>query len=370
MPPQLGVRELIARNRQLQAEAQNTTPDPSSSSSPVTGPASLLEGSYDDEDEAQIEPMSTRSSPFPDNDRLSITRSSSPASFPNTPVTAPFSSGTPNPFLRRKRPAEDYTAFVSLVSREKRLKADDTKTLTQLSQASNFSPTKQNIMIMAELLAVKGTIKQITPAEAKVTLSDTVKNIVDNACFMHLLSTTAPAYVASPLVPDMVKASVLRDETLSSSISNIAFVAAIAARIQEQMSNQRCTIKAALAASLYEPKAKSDNANVPRVQLASPLNVLELSKRLMKIRKHAGVTLTLELCVRVAFLRNCLVTTPANISSRDWWIYVDTELKEVRDGHPEPAACSQFFTFLLERDMEAYGRVNLNETTPAAPVSA
>ncbi|TFK29013.1 hypothetical protein FA15DRAFT_583210, partial [Coprinopsis marcescibilis] len=282
-------------------------------------------------------------------------RTSSP--IPNSDVSTSllFSNITPTTL---KRPAEDYSGLVAQLSREKRFKPEDKKTLMQWSKRTE---REQNIILMAEILSIKGCLTHIVPPDAKVTLSDSIKTRIDNCCFQVLMDPSASAYVASPSVSDTVKVLVFNtsDAASNETQGNAAYLSAVTARIQEHLANQRCNIKAVLMASVFV-KSKGDEPAPLRERLPVPLTILELANRVVKIRKPARVSLTVGLLVRLAFLRNCVVTTPPSVNQRDWWTWVDSQLKKMQSERPDPVEISKLFCLILETDMNEFGKIDLD----------
>ncbi|EAU86961.2 hypothetical protein CC1G_09818 [Coprinopsis cinerea okayama7 len=336
----LTLAELVERSRQPRAESQTR-------SSPELLPQNLDEDGVQGDgpqDDAQSQ-FSSRSTPFIEEDALTQ-RSSSPA-------PSVFSVST-SASVTRKRPAEDYSDFVKQLSREKRLKKEDSSKLLAQSQRSE---QERHLALYAEILSLKEKLSNIAPAEAKISLTDTAKTSLDNLCFKALIDPSAAAYVASPQVPDGVKAQFVSE--LSDDVkNNSAYLNAALTRIHEQLSNQRCSIKAAIFGSIFT-KSEDDSAKTMRDK---PLDILALTKKVLKIRKPARAVVTIDHCVRMAFLRHSAVMASKSPKAlQDWWRYVDSELKSLREEHGEGQGLSKVFVAILEQDYEHFGKVDLTD---------
>ncbi|EDQ99211.1 uncharacterized protein LACBIDRAFT_335211 [Laccaria bicolor S238N-H82] len=194
---------------------------------------------------------------------------------------------------RRKRPAEDLGQLAETISREKKFKVNEKKELLQFATKTD---AEQTLVLYAGFIELKNV------------------TIIDSSAVENMLDPTVGGY---------------------------------------------CKILFALIElldSIYEPAKKKkdssesfDGANRERKRLQTPKNIFETAKAVVTLHASTKISVTLELCVRLAFL------------GPDYWGRVDKELEIARTAHATRSELSGFFAAVLEDDMEEFGQVEIPE---------
>ncbi|KAF5371373.1 hypothetical protein D9615_009667 [Tricholomella constricta] len=267
---------------------------------------------------------------------------------------------TPGPTsTSRKRPGEDLTQFSELVAREKKLKADEKTALLKFTKRSE---AERSVIMYSEVLQLTSFMRTLTPPEVVFSIPEGLKKRIDNACFESLTEHSAAAYVTND-VPVNVVVAKLKESSFVEKITRDDKGAwdAVTSRVRAKLSDQRYLIKTAILESMFasKPKKKKGNLVEPWVPVPreSPLTILDTCVAVVNVHKAAKVKTSVELCVRVAFLRHILHKFP---TIADYWELIDRELASARSKHTEPKHLSKFFVKVLEMDKKEFGEVEIS----------
>ncbi|KAF9466215.1 hypothetical protein BDZ94DRAFT_1252361 [Collybia nuda] len=273
-----------------------------------------------------------------------------PSSFPSSPCPA---SGTVLSYPEsRKRPLEDMTQFASTVSRSFKLQKKDRD---ELNMFTKYDPIEQQIWLAASMLKVQEQQATMTPPDAIYVIPKNLENKIEHYSFVILLDPTIASYIHQDGPLKMI--TDLLDQNPSWGLTpavkdNKSKYDVIVTRVCGRLTSRRYDIKKILGDSLGKISAGLDGNG--RVDAT---DIVTLCQALVKIYRSANITVTVQLCARIAFLRYLIAEKPTG----RFWEGVDKELLSTRTDLPSAARQSRFFGSLLKLDRETYGDADLDE---------
>ncbi|KAJ7115667.1 hypothetical protein C8R44DRAFT_739423 [Mycena epipterygia] len=279
-------------------------------------------------------------------------RSSSPGndfpddqSDPNAPPVTPLNLAFPDistALIGRKRPAEDMAQYTESAARHVRLKPDSKEELLRFAEAS---PVEQGIWLAARLLSQQERLDTLQPAESVYHIPTKLQGKLDKTAFLVIVDHTVPAYLVKDILVKRVQAHLEKHPSWGWTPEvkgDKSKTKVLVQRIRNKLTHSRNEIKSLLEKSIGE-------VNEAGVRTGHT-NVYDLSRQIIALgsRVAPDAKVSLDLCVRVAFLRAKVQENPGS----DFWTCVDTYLEKVRvSKNYQAERISEVFSFIYEADL-------------------
>ncbi|KAF8972138.1 hypothetical protein BDZ97DRAFT_1752743 [Flammula alnicola] len=271
---------------------------------------------------------------------------------PNTPASTAVS---------RKRAAdEDFSQVIETISREKKFKADEKKLLSQFAGKSSG---EQNIVLFSEFINLNRSLSRLAPPDMLYSIPKQLKSSIDVLVVETLLDPSIGGYLEVPI--KIIENALATSRGFSPEIKeNKSSWDTVKSHIRNRLTDFRFLIKCVLLDSVYEQADKKEGADALRSRLSIPKNISDTAQSMGSIHRGVRITVDIEFCGRVAFLRNALVNStsagPSAPTGADYWKKVDKTLAGVRDKNNNDAKkLGKFFYTVLEEDMNEFGRITI-----------
>ncbi|KAI0072763.1 hypothetical protein K474DRAFT_1711320 [Panus rudis PR-1116 ss-1] len=226
-------------------------------------------------------------------------------------------------------------------------------------------PAEREVWQAGMYLQIMQKLEEIQPMEAPYVIPScmTTKTIV--YCTQYLLCHAVPSYRGA--APRAIIALLERHPSsgLTAEVKKSeAKLGVVLKAVRRNLTDARSHVKTEIVTSLGYPHPQSNNR--AGTEEREPLNIVDLVNAVIaelhksrKITSKNGVTLSLEMCARFAFLRKMLIGHKAT-----FWPSVDRELASLREkfcqaGNPRKAA-NDYFLGCLDDDIRLYGDVNFD----------
>ncbi|PPQ85152.1 hypothetical protein CVT24_007955 [Panaeolus cyanescens] len=297
---------------------------------------------------------------FEDGDVFGPTDFSSPSSQSTASAIGQF-----NPSC--KRPLEDLTQYAATVAHTRKLQRKDE---VELERFAKLDTDHKLIWIAGTLLKVHEGQEKLTIPEAAYTLLKSLEAQIDHLSFTLLMDPHAAAYINTKIGPLSVLMEKLEQSAegwITKAIKNDkSKMDTILSKARSRLMHRRSDIKRILFASLAVAisDAEDDTTAGNNAPVADARNIYVLCEDLLNICKRSGpgIQVTVQLCARVAFLREIATRESATTSNgiSKFWENVDKELASTRTDLTDATMQSMFFGKILDNDLKIYGKFDLN----------
>ncbi|TFK59073.1 hypothetical protein BDN72DRAFT_865448 [Pluteus cervinus] len=283
----------------------------------------------------------------PDNSYSPLRQEGGSQSPPSTPTPARQSTAS-------KRPAEDTLQFSQNIGKRLKLAAASQVLLDDLSQ---MPPGQQVVGIAGLALSIKEGIEKLTPLGASFEIPEDMERRVEKAVYLELVSAALASYIGDSIVGSVT------DKLMNASgsgvthefMDDVSKAQALDEKVRSLLTSIRNSLKTALIASIEEK-----------------IDIIQACHKLLSVRpglKCARPKPTIQLCARVAFLRNFYMDEKDRVGrppGRDFWKSVDKKLQETRTMYKEDKEkISSFFAVTLENDQATFGKAAMDELATA-----
>ncbi|KAF7975165.1 hypothetical protein HWV62_10349 [Athelia sp. TMB] len=213
------------------------------------------------------------------------------------------------------------------------------------------------------MLKLQEKLVLIQPADSLYVISKSLADHIDRYTFSFLMCPTLPSYVGK-LVTNLVL-DILEKNPASGWPVDIGHSKAkmdiIKTRVQTKLTERRNQMKAIILASLGVAAAGDTSTETTAMQpRAGSTTIVNLCENLVGIYKGVALKVTIQMCSRVAVLRDVAISS-GNIKSGSFWPAVDKELQSVRDAYPlDPKKRSRIFAKNLTNDRRLFGQADLD----------
>ncbi|KAI0819959.1 hypothetical protein BC628DRAFT_1399598 [Trametes gibbosa] len=262
---------------------------------------------------------------------------------------------------------EDLTQHADWAARRVRLKTSGTQELKKIAQ---LNPAQREVLTMALLLKLSEKIEAIIPADAQWTMSENLKEKIEQYTFAVLCSPKLELYVEKQ-GPTKLLTNILErhpswgytKDVKNDKYKRDIIVARVGTRFTDRRSDMKEIIVLSLGPELQPPPSKSpSDSSTPNKPAAKQINVVTLCESIIAKGPRSiceDVTVTLQMCARVAFLRKIMVALLKNpqLKFDRYWNLVDKQLEGLRvlgEG-----AITRQLTAYLKADLDLYGQVPL-----------
>ncbi|KAF8179171.1 hypothetical protein BJ912DRAFT_646907 [Pholiota molesta] len=240
----------------------------------------------------------------------------------------------PSPATGSSTPNTGLSHFGNLFKRTTQLSPGAEAQLDRFCNTENAE--ERDALQYVLLLEIRDLFKQ-THRPGNWTLSDELKKTIGSYVKAFLLSPNITAYRGN-CAEQILKAMEDLNVADLPPEKGVLQVNEVLSSISNQLTSFRAVIKQKIQASLGAPNDKA----------APTRNVADLTHALIA---HTAVPPTLQLWMRVAFLRHCLVTCP----TADYWMAVDETLARARARSADSIELSNAFGRVYAEDVRQYG---------------
>ncbi|KAI0364689.1 hypothetical protein BV20DRAFT_983058 [Pilatotrama ljubarskyi] len=266
---------------------------------------------------------------------------------------------------RRADEVEDLLQHAGWAARRVRLKPSGTEELKRFSQ---LDAGQREILNAALIIKLSERLETIIPADAQWSMSENLKDKIEQYTFSVLCSPKLAQYVQKQTPLKLVMNIFERHPSwgYSSDIKNDKYKRdIISARVGSRLTDRRSDIKEAILLSLgpeLQPQVASSSSGTTHKPIPERVNIVKLCENIIaKAPKSAseGIKVSLQMCVRIAFLRKVMVAlleSPTMKFDR-YWNAVDGQLIALRTK--DDAFITRQLTSYLNADLECYGRTDI-----------
>ncbi|KAH9928726.1 uncharacterized protein B0H18DRAFT_1117909 [Fomitopsis serialis] len=270
-----------------------------------------------------------------------------------------------NPSLGDKRRAEeDLVEFAKQVGRRVRLRPAAQK---ELDANAVLSLSERTLWISARLLKHEEQLETIQPAEDKIEVYS----------YLVIVSPLLPAYVRHSTPNKCIKTLFDRHthwgyttEIRNNTHKNLI----VLKRITDRLTDRRAELKSMVWLSLG-PEMLSASATAKSRAAAARVDIMTLCESIAAHLAGTRVQVTLELCARVALLRQVLIEVLSipTFNINQYWDRVDTHLETIRTKYPQATDArmiTKVFMAILNADMKEFGSPSLPDARGQDATSA
>ncbi|CDO77983.1 hypothetical protein BN946_scf184811.g4 [Trametes cinnabarina] len=265
---------------------------------------------------------------------------------------------------------EDLSQHADWAACRVRLKTAGTQELKKIAQ---LNPAQRELLNTALLLKLSEKIEAIIPSDAQWMMSENLKEKIEQYTFAVLCSPKLELYVEKQGPTKLLMSILERHPSwgYTKDIKNDKYrrdiiIARVGTRFTDRRSDMKELILLSLGPELQPPPSKSPSdsptLNKPAAQ---QINIVTLCENIIAKGPRSiceDVTVTLQMCARIAFLRKIMVALlkSPHLKFDRYWNLVDKQLEGLRGL--DDSVITRQLTSYLRADLDLYGQVSLPST--------